>query len=174
MCHVLVSQEARHACGLLRVVLGILHCLGKLLLFDETYASRHRRKSHKHIAEELSVDVVGMEYDALAWCCRQQDDGTCHLVDGRELDTLVAHGVRTAAEHVIDLDASHERVGGEVGLELAVGTACGKVAHTHDLGIESLLGDRIEDEAFGHELRIDVLVAKILTHVEALLGEGGV
>ena len=117
------------------------------------------------------MDVVGMEDNARSRGGGKQDDGLAYLIDGRELDTFVAHGVWTATQHIIYPYAAHKRIGGEVGLELAVRTAGSKVTHTHDLSIESTVGHRIEDETFGHELRVDVLVAKILTHVEALLGE---
>ena len=93
-----------------------------------------------------------------------------HLVDGRELHPLVAHAVGATAKHVVDPDTSHERVGGEVGLELTVGRPCGEVAHTHDLRVEPVKSHGIENEPFCHELRVDVLVAKILSHIEPLFG----
>ena len=106
-----------------------------------------------------------MEHGALLRCCGQQTDGMGYLVDGRELHLLVAHSIRTASEHVIDADATHERVGREVGLELAVGTAGSKISHTHNLRTQSVQGDGIEDESLSHILRVDVLVAQILSHV---------
>ena len=143
----------------------------ELLLLDKADATRDTGKTREHIAEELAVDVVGMEYDTLLRRLGQQYDGLAHLIDGRELHTFVTHSVRTATEHVVDADATHERVGGEISLELTIGRAGGKVTHTHDLRIETVEGDSIEDEPLGHELRIDVLVAEILTHIETLLSK---
>ena len=67
------------------------------------------------------MNVVGMEDGTFFGSRTKQHDSVGYLVDGRELYLLVAHRVRTAAQHVIDLDTSHKRVGGEIGLELAIG-----------------------------------------------------
>ena len=112
-----------------------------------------------------------MEHGAFLRSRGEQHDGTSDLVDGREFHLLVAHGVRTAAQHIVYLDAAHERVGGEVGLELTVGASCGEVTYAHDLGIESVKGNGVEDETLGHELRVNVFIAEELSHVETLLGE---
>ena len=46
-------------------------------------------KTHQNVAEELAMGVAWMEHDALLWCLCELHDGTGHLVDRRELETLV-------------------------------------------------------------------------------------
>ena len=113
-----------------------------------------------------------MEDAALARRLRQQDDGACHLVDGRELHWLVAHLEGIAAQHLEHAYAAHGGIGLEVDLELAIGRARREIAHTHHLGIEPVDGDGLENHPVGDELRVYVLVVEILPEVESLLGEG--
>ena len=169
MCHILVSEQGCHLLGFLRVLSGLVHSLLEIFLLNEADTLSYRGQSGEHVAEELAVDVVGVEHGALLRGGGQQADGLGDLVDGRELHALVAQGIGTTTQHIVDADAAHERVGGEVGLELTVGRTGGKVTHAHDLRIESVEGYGIEDEALGHELRVDVLVAQILADIEALL-----
>ena len=115
------------------------------------------------------MNIVRMENCTLLRCGGQQHDGMTYLVNGRELHTLVAHAVRTATQHIIYLDTTHEGVGGEVGLELTIGGTSCQIAHTHNLGLESVKGNSIKDKTLSHILRIDILITKILTHIEALL-----
>ena len=175
MSHVLISQQRGEGLRLLRIVLGTRHRLVELFLLDETDATRHLGQSRQHVAEELAVMIVEVEHDALAGRRGEQHQCAAHLIDGRELHAPVAQSVGTAAEHVVDTYAPHERVGGEVGLELTIRGTSRQVAHAHDLGIEGMQGDGIEDEPLGQELGVYVLVAaEVLSHVETLLVEHGV
>ena len=115
------------------------------------------------------VVVVGMEQAALLRRLCQRHDGLGGLVDGRELHGRVAHIIGIAAQHVEDSDAAHRAVGLEVDLELAVGGTRCEVAHTHDLSIQSMLGDGIKDDALRQELGMDILVGEILSEIEHLL-----
>ena len=166
-----VCQQRSQLTGLLRIVLGTVHHLIKLIQFNETYSIGYYRQPIQHIAKELNVVVVGMEHRTLLWCGCQVHNGPAHFVDGRELHLAGSHRIRTAAKHVEYTDTSHERVGGEVGLELTIGRACCQIAYAHDLTIEPVEGNRLEDQAFGHELRVDILVVQILANIESLLRE---
>ena len=53
----------------------------------------HRKR--ENVTEELSVDIVWMEYGTLLRRSGQQTDGMRYLVDGRELHLLITHSIRT-------------------------------------------------------------------------------
>ena len=108
MGHILIGQQGSHLLGFLRVLSGLVDGLLEFLLLHKAYASGDIGKTGEHVAKELPVDVIRMEHRTLFRGGSQQDDGMSHLIDGRKLHPLVAHGIRTASQHVVDTDAPHE------------------------------------------------------------------
>ena len=71
--------------------------------------------------------------------------------------------------HPDDHEGTQQRkevVGVEIDLELTVLLACREVAHAHDLGIESVMGNGIEHQFFGLELRVGVFPVAVVSVVD--------
>ena len=119
------------------------------------------------------MGVIRHEDGTLLGRSSEQDYGACGLVDRRELSRRVVLLVRTATEHVEDLDTAHVTVGREINLELTIITARSKVADPHDLRFQSLMRDSIQDESVCQELRVHVLVTEVLPKIDIALGEYG-
>ena len=166
--HILISNEAGETLCLFGVLLGGLERFVKLFRFDLYRSIAHLGQFGYDIAEEDMMVVVGVEETTFLWRLRQGHDSLGGLVDGRELHGSVGHLERIAPQHVENADATHGAVGLEVDLELAVGGARGEVADTHHLGIEFVQCNGIEYDTFGHELRVDILVAQVLAEIEFL------
>ena len=69
---------------------------------------------------------------------------------------------------MIDTDTSHRAVGLEVDLELAIGGTRREVAHTHHLGVQFVQGHSVKHDALRDELRVRILVAKVLAEIQFL------
>ena len=117
--------------------------------------------------------IEGLEHGTLLRRSRKGHHSLGRLIDGRHLGELVVTVVGTAAQHVEHLEATHIAVAVEVGLELAVVAARCQIAYTHHLGIQSVMGNGIENQTFGQELRADVTVVEELSEPQLALIQHG-
>ena len=118
------------------------------------------------------MNVIGMEYGALLGCRSQQHDSMSHIVNGRELEDLAERLIGHHTDDDVGSEQRQEVVGAEVDLELTVLLTGREIAHTHDLGIEAVVGNGIKHQFLGLELGIDILVGvDILAEPQILLSE---
>ena len=131
---ILVGEQTGKGFGLLRIIARTFHRSVVLLILHETDVRADVVEAAEHVAEEQRVIVVGMEHTTFLGRGAEQDNRPRHLINGRELHLALVNGIRTASQHIIDLDATHVGIRGEVNLELSVFGTCREITDADDLG----------------------------------------
>ena len=170
VAQVLIGQKTGKTLGFLGILLGSIQLLSKLIIFYLTRSLSHLRQLLKHITEVYEVVVVGMEHATGLRRFGKQNDGSCYLVDGAELQGFVVDSIRITTQHLEDTDAPHRTIRIEVHLELTVSGTWSQITHTHHLSIQLVQGNSFKHDALRDELGVNILIAQILSEIEILLG----
>lgn len=103
------------------------------------------------------VMIYRVENNALFRSLEQKQNRFGNLVNRQKLNQVVHLRERTATDYREDFQPAHGRIGAGVDLKFAVDIPCGQRADAHNLCVESVVGNGVQNRALRQKFRANVL-----------------